>query len=140
MNSNEEDTYDSDIEYIGTKTARGSSLDEDADVHQVNRTMSRMTVSPAPISKATPNAPVRKRKMEPDAGEGRGRKSKAGRSVRLLGDPYAVVKGLVVTRDGAREKGEEARYTSIQIGEQIIEVSQSHRPKDTAGRGRLGIK
>lgn len=132
MIDNEEDTYnsdsdsgsDSDIEYIGTKTARGSSPDEDTDDHQVNRFISRMTVSPNHTSKTTPNLRQRKRKMDPDAGEGRGRNSIAGRSVRILGDPYEVVKGTVVTRDGERDKGVEARYASVQIGEQIIKVSQ----------------
>lgn len=132
---------DSDIEYIGIKTAQASGTDVHLEVHQINRGMSRMTVSPAPISNAKPTfRPLkRKSKPDPDTGEVRGRKSKSGRKVRMvrmIGEPYVVIIGLVVGRGGEREKGEEARYASVQIGNKVIKVSLRHCERLSVG-GKL---
>lgn len=130
---------DSDIECIGFNSdhaqleSRRIAESGRREVEEVERSMSRITVSPAPEHIPTPTSgstgagrsPDLKRKVAPFAIPGESRRLKiesSRRSVRILGNPYRVVKGAVVGREGKRGKGETAFYASIQRGEQIIKV------------------
>lgn len=129
---------DSDIEYIGTTRGRrqdhASSAIDGVDVVEVENSISRMTVSPPPNPAIEPVARTSmgssgntKRKLEPNTSRKKriGRKVGKGRLlVRLLGDPYKVMKGAVVGRDWRREKVETALYASVQRGEHVIKVSR----------------